>query len=87
MSILSCTVSKCWCAFTFKDHVNSKDRKKNALFHIKVITKQTKIETLIDNGSQANLISEEVVNKLGLTTKPHKRSYPLGWVSKDKYYK
>ena len=53
------------CAYTSKDHVSSKDRKMNALFHIRVITKQIKIDTLIDSGSQANLISEEVVEQLG----------------------
>ena len=72
------------CAFTSKDHVSSKDRKMNALFHISVIMKQTMINTLIVSGSQANIISEEVVKKLGLTTKPHKKPYPLGWVCKDK---
>ena len=49
------------CASTSKYHVSSKDRKRNALFHIRVISKQTKIDTLIDSGSQTNLISEEVV--------------------------
>ena len=48
------------CASNSKDHVCSKDRKRNALFHIRVITKQTKIDTLIDSGSQANLILEVV---------------------------
>ena len=48
-----------------------------------MITKQTKIDTLIYSGSQDNLISEEVVKQLGLTTKPHKKPYPLGWVCKD----
>ena len=71
------------CASTYKDRVSSKD-KRNALFHIRVITKQTKIDTLIDSGSQANFIAEEVVKQLGLTIKPHKRPYPLGWVCKDK---
>ena len=66
-----------------KYHVSSKD-KRNALFHIRVITKQTKIITFIDSGSQANLILEEVVKKLGITTKPHEKPYPLGWVCKDK---
>ena len=56
----------------------------NTLFHIRVITKQTKIDILIDSGSQANLISEEAVKHLGLTTKPHKKPYPLGWACKDK---
>ena len=43
------------CDYTSKDHVSSKD-KMNALFHIRVITKQTNINTLIDSGFQANLI-------------------------------
>ena len=29
------------------------------LFHIRVVSKHTKIDTLFDSGSQANLISEE----------------------------
>ena len=49
------------CASTSKDHNGSKYRKINALFHIRVIIKKTKIDTLIDSGSQANLISKEVV--------------------------
>ena len=36
------------CASTSKDHVSCKDRKRNALFHIRVITKQTKIDTIVD---------------------------------------
>ena len=56
----------------------------NAFFHIRVITKQTRIDTLIDSGSQANIILEEVVKQLGLITKPHKKPYPLGWVCKYK---
>jgi hypothetical protein len=53
------------------------------LFHIRVITNNVKINTLVDSGSQANLISEEVVNNLGLKTKPHPRPYPLGWICGD----
>jgi hypothetical protein len=34
---------------------------RSKLFHIRVIKKHTKVDTLLDNGSQANLISEEVV--------------------------
>jgi hypothetical protein len=56
------------------------ERKINELFHIRVISKHTKIDTLVDNGSQVNLISEQVVKNLGLETKPHLRPYPLGWV-------
>jgi hypothetical protein len=35
------------------------------LFHIRVIVRHTKIDTLIDNGSQSNIISEELVKQLG----------------------
>jgi hypothetical protein len=31
-------------------------------------------------GSQVNLISEALVKKMGLETKPHPKPYPLGWV-------
>jgi hypothetical protein len=36
---------------------------------------------LFDSGSQVNLISEAIVKKLGLATTPHKKPYPLGWLS------
>ena len=52
-----------------------------------MITKKTKIDTLIDSGSQANLLSEEVVKWLRLKTKPHRKPYQLGWVCKDKRLK
>eukprot|EP00253_Pinus_taeda_P026466 PITA_26466 len=58
----------------------SNERKINEPFHIRVISKHTKIDTLFDSGLQVNLISETIVNKLGLETKPHKKPYPLGWV-------
>jgi hypothetical protein len=35
---------------------------------------------LFDPGSQVNLISEKLVKKMGLETKPHPEPYPLGWV-------
>jgi hypothetical protein len=50
------------------------------LFHIRVVSKHTKIDTLFDTGSQANLISEETVKKLKLETIPHPKPYPLGWI-------
>ena len=50
------------------------------IFHIRVISKHTKIDTLFDSGSQANLISEDLVKKLNLETIPHPRPYPLGWI-------
>jgi hypothetical protein len=50
------------------------------LFHIRVISKHTKIDTLFDIGSQANLISEDIFKKLDLETTPHPKPYPLGWI-------
>jgi hypothetical protein len=63
-----------------KSKVIPDGRKRNDLFHLRVISKHTKIDTLVDSGSQVNLISEQVVQKLGLETRPHPRLYPLGWI-------
>jgi hypothetical protein len=51
------------------------------LFHIRVIMRHTKIDTLIDSGSQSNLISEELVKKLGLKTQTCHKPYILKWMS------
>jgi hypothetical protein len=56
------------------------ERKRSELFHIRVISKHTKIDTLFYSGSQANLISKEIVKKLQSETKLHPKPYPLGWV-------
>ena len=56
------------------------ERKRHELFHIRVISKHKKIDTLFDSGSQVNLIFEAIVKKLGLLTTPHKKPYPLGCV-------
>jgi hypothetical protein len=55
-------------------------RKRNELFHIRVVSKHTKIDTLFDPGSQVNLISKALVKKMGLEMKPHPKPYPLSWV-------
>jgi hypothetical protein len=54
---------------------------RSKLFHIRVIMRHTKVDTLIDSGSQSNLISEELVKKLGLKTQMHHRPYTLNWMS------
>jgi hypothetical protein len=51
------------------------------LFHIRVIMQHTKIDTLIDSGSQSNLILEELVKQLGLKTQVHHEPYTLKWIS------
>eukprot|EP00253_Pinus_taeda_P025207 PITA_25207 len=57
------------------------ERKRHEIFHIRVISKHQNIDTLFDSGSQVNLISKAIVNKLGLVTTPHKKPYPLGWLN------
>lgn len=53
------------------------DEREN-LFVIKIQLKQEVITALVDNGSQRNLIFEQLVQKLGLSTIPHSKPYPLG---------
>jgi hypothetical protein len=56
---------------------------RSKLFHIRVIMRHTKVDTLIDSGSQSNLISEEVVKQLGLNTQMHHKPYSLKWISNN----
>jgi hypothetical protein len=58
-------------------------KKRSELFHVRVIVKHIKVDTLFDSGSQFNLISKEIFKKLGLNTTPHKNPYPLGWVCEN----
>jgi hypothetical protein len=50
---------------------------RSTFFHIRVIMRHPKVDTLIDSGYQANLISEEVVKQLGLNTQMHHKTYSL----------
>lgn len=59
------------------------DKERSDIFHIKVIKKHTKVDTLFDRGSQINLIFEGIVKKLNLKTTPHTKPYPLDWVCDD----
>lgn len=45
-----------------------------------MISKHNKIDIVFDSGSQANLISENIVKSLNLETAPHHKLHPLGWV-------
>jgi hypothetical protein len=61
-------------------NVTQQEKERIELFHISVVSKHTKIDTLFDTGSQENLIFEETVKKLKLETIPHPKPYPLGWI-------
>jgi hypothetical protein len=61
-------------------NVTRQEKERIELFHIRVVSKHTNIDTLFDTGSQANLISEDIVKKLKLETIPHPKPYPLGWI-------
>jgi hypothetical protein len=75
-------IASCSYASTFVD-VSHDERKKLELLHIRVISHHTKIDTLVDSGSQVNLIFEDIFKKLGLETKRHPKPYPLGWVHEN----
>jgi uncharacterized protein YydD (DUF2326 family) len=62
---------------------HKEEKEMTKLFHIKIQVKKTKVDALFDFGSQANLIVEDLVNKLGLEVHDHPNPYPLGWVNKD----
>ena len=62
-------------------HIEAQNEKRRIeLFHVRIIAKHTNIATLFNSGSQANLISEDLVKKLKLETIPHPKPYPLGWI-------
>jgi hypothetical protein len=63
-----------------KLNVTRQEKERIKLFHIRVVSKHTKIDTLFDTRYQANFISEDTVKKLKLETIPHPKPYPLGWI-------
>ena len=63
------------------------EEKRIELFHVRVISKHTKVDTLFDSGSQENLISKELVKKLNLETIPHPNHILLVGFVRMKIYK
>jgi hypothetical protein len=47
------------------------------LFDIFLIIKNYRVRTIIDSGSCNNLVSSNLVKKLGLTTRTHSKPYHL----------
>jgi hypothetical protein len=52
------------------------------LFHSQMWVKGDPLHFIIDNGSQKNLISAEVVKILNFPTIPHPQPYTIGWLSR-----
>ena len=68
----------------YSSNINpSNEDKRVELFNIRITSKHRKIDTMFDSGSQANLISEYLVKSLGLETRNHPTTYPLGWLNKS----
>ena len=55
------------------------------LFHSQMWVKGSPIQFIIDNGSQKNLISADVVKWLGLPTTAHPHPYTIGWLHQGRY--
>jgi hypothetical protein len=49
-------------------------------FHSKMWVKGSPLQFIFDSGSQKNLISVEVVKRLGLPTTTHPQPYTIGWL-------
>jgi hypothetical protein len=50
------------------------------LFHSYMWVKGTMLHFIVDNGSQKNLISTEVIKQLWMSIKPHPQPYNIGWL-------
>jgi hypothetical protein len=50
------------------------------LFHSQMWVKGSPLQFIVDSGSQKNLISAEVMKRLGLKTTTHPQSYTIGWL-------
>jgi hypothetical protein len=51
------------------------------LFHTFLIVKDCRVRTIIASGSCKNLVSSDLVKKLGLTTRGHSKPYHLEWLN------
>jgi hypothetical protein len=52
---------------------------RNNLFHMYFIVQGCRVLTIIDSGSCNNLVSSDLVEKLGLTTRQYSYPYKLQW--------
>jgi hypothetical protein len=64
------------------DHEPEKLQRHN-LFNMFLIIKDCRVRTIIDSGSCNNLVSSDLVKKLGLTTRDHPKLYHLKWFNNN----
>eukprot|EP00253_Pinus_taeda_P014786 PITA_14786 len=57
------------------------------LFHSQMWVKGSPLQFIVDSGSQMNLVSAEVVKRLGLPTTPHPQPYSINGITKDEISK
>jgi hypothetical protein len=58
-------------------------RQRHNLFNMFLVVKDTRVHTIIDGGSCNNLENDEVVKKLGLTTREHPYPYHIQWFNNN----
>ena len=63
-----------------EEREEDKIQRKN-LFHMFALVNDHRVLTIIDTGSCNNLVSSDLVKKLGLTTRPLRHSYHLQWLN------
>ncbi|PVH63952.1 hypothetical protein PAHAL_2G145100 [Panicum hallii] len=51
------------------------------LFQIFFVINNRRVRVIIDGGSCNNLVSSELIKKLGLTTRPHRHPYHIQWLN------
>ena len=55
------------------------------LFHSQMWIKGFPLQFIVDSGSQKNLISAEVVKRLGFLSITHPQLYTIGWLHQGRY--
>ena len=56
------------------------EEEREHLFHTQIWVQNNPLYLIMDNGSQKNFISEDLVKTLGLVTTPHPQPYNIGWM-------
>lgn len=54
---------------------------------LKIQVKQEVVEAIFDSASQKNLLSQELVDRLGLEVKPHPNPSALGWFKQGERFR